>query len=190
MTTTFRPATPLDADLLLQVIDQASEGVLPAMWAEYAPDGMDPTEVGRATVLEDAGPFTHRAATVVEHDGKAMGAMIAFPMSTEASEEPVPPAFAPLKALEEQMVGAWYINMFAVLPEARGQGLGAGLMAEAEAQAKAAGHSAIALIVAESNSAATGFYRKLGFTEQDRCPFDTSAYGAPPTEALLMVKPI
>ena len=185
-----RQATVQDADLLLRVIDLASEGVLPAMWADYAPDGMDPTEIGRAMVLEDTGPFSHRAATVIERDGEAMGAMIAYPMSGETSDEPVPPAFEPLKALDAQMVGDWYINMFAILPEARGQGLGARLMAQAEAQAKAAGHSAIALIVAESNGSATGFYRTLGFTEQDRCPFDTSAYGAPPTEAILMVKAI
>ena len=63
-------------------------------------------------------------------------------------------------------------------------------MAEASDQAGAAGCPAMALIVAASNGAATGLYRKLGFAEQDRCLFDVSAYGQPPTDALLMVKPL
>jgi len=188
MTTTIRQATPEDTDLLLRVIDQASEGVLPALWAEFAPEGVDPGEIGQAMVLAEDGPFSHRAAVVIERDGAALGALIGFPMTAAADDEPVPPVFAPIKALEAQAVGDWYVNMIAVLPEARGQGLGAGLIAEAEARARAAGCPGLALIVAATNTGATGFYQSLGFVERDRCVFDVSAYGATLTDALLMVK--
>ena len=190
MTTEIRQATPGDVDLLLRVIDEASEGVLPALWADYAPEGVDPVEIGRATVLAEEGPFSHRRAAVIERDGKALGALISYPLTGAPDEEPVPPAFEPIKALEAQVAGDWYVNIIGVLPEGRGQGLGAGLMAEAEARARSAGCPAVALIVAANNSAATGFYRHRGFTERDRCPFDVSAYGHAPTEALLMVKPL
>ena len=190
MTTEIRQATPGDVELLLQVIDEASEGVLPALWAEFAPEGVDPGEIGRAMVLAEEGPFSHRAAAVIERDGKALGAVIGYPLTGEPDEDPVPPAFEPIKAMEAQMTGDWYVNMVAVLPEGRGQGLGAGLMAETETLARAAGCPAVALIVAATNTGATGFYRHLGFTERDRCPFDVSVYGHEPTEALLMVKPL
>jgi len=190
MTTTFRPATPEDIDLLFEVVDQASEGVLPALWAEFAPEGVDPEDIGRGMVLAEEGPFSHRSAVVVERDGAALGAMIGFPMAEAVDDESVPPAFAPVKALEAKAVGDWYVNMIAVLPEARGKGLGVGLIAEAERRARAEGCPAVALIVAESNTGAAGFYRNLGFVERDRRAFDASAFGAAPTDALLMVKPL
>ena len=183
-----RPATPGDADLLLRVIDLASEGVLPALWAEFAPEGVAPTDIGRALVLAEDGPFSHVSAAVIEQGGVPSGAMIGYRLRGDADDDPVPPAFAPVKALEATVAGDWYVNVIAVLPEARGLGLGAGLMAEAEARARAAGCPEVALIVAASNAAATGFYRSLGFAERNRCRFDASVYGHPPTDALLMTK--
>jgi len=192
MTPTIRPATAADADLLLRAIDLASEGLIPTLWAEYAPEGMTPEELGRMTVVEEAGEFSHRNALVAETAGQPAGALICYrlPDPPEPDSMPLPPAFKPLKDLEGRVPGWWYINVIAVLPEAQGQGVGAALMDAAADAARAANAPGVALIVAASNGGALRFYTRLGFAEAARCPFDTTAYGAAPTEAILMTKPV
>ncbi len=188
----IRRASPEDVDLLLRVIDMASEGVLPAMWAGMAPDGVDPAEVGRTSVLADEGPFTWRSAWVAEADGTALGGMIGYPLpDPPAPPDPeTPEVFVPVEALVAEVPGWWLINMIAVLPEARGTGLGAALIAEAEAQARKAGAPGVALIVAASSDGAVRFYEREGFRESGRRSFDVRAFGGEMTEALLMVKAV
>ena len=74
----IRPATPSDSDLRLRVIDLASDGVLPELWAAYAPEGIDPLEFGRGTVLADEGQFSHRVAWVIEDGHAPVGACLLY----------------------------------------------------------------------------------------------------------------
>lgn len=188
----IRRADPNDADLLVRIIDLASDGVLPAIWADLAPNGMSPAEVGRAMVLAEDGPFSHANGFVAEADGQGLGAMIGYrlPETPEPPDADVPPAFRPVQALESRVPRHWYVNMIAVLPEARNKGCGAALLGLAAKLARAGGCPGVALIVAASNEGAMRLYRDLGYEERARCPFDTSAYGHPPTEAVLMVRQI
>ncbi|MDJ0824536.1 MAG: GNAT family N-acetyltransferase [Rhodobacter sp.] len=186
----IRAATLGDADLLVRCIDLASEGVLPAIWAEMAPAGVDPMQVGQATVLAEEGQFSHRFAHVIEADAAPAGAMISLqlPAVSPPPDPEVPEIFRPIEALEHQAPEYWYINVVAVLPEAQGRGLGAALLRHAEALAREAGAPGVALIVAASNEGAMRFYRRLGFSETARCPFDVTVFGMAPTEAVLMTK--
>ena len=188
----IRTAAPEDADLLLRVIDYASDGVLPAIWAGFAPEGVDPMEVGRGSVLADEGPFSWRSAWIGESGGQPLGGMIGYvlPDPSAPPDPETPEMFLPVEKLMAEVPGYWLINMIAVLPEARGARLGAALMAEAEAQARKAGAPGVALIVAASNEGAVRFYQREGFGESGRCPLDAREFGREATEAVLMVKAV
>lgn len=60
-----------------------------------------------------------------------------------------------------------WINTLAVLPEWRGGGLGRALMEAAADRLRAAGCPKINLQVRRANSGAIGFYRRLGYVEED-----------------------
>jgi ribosomal protein S18 acetylase RimI-like enzyme len=61
-----------------------------------------------------------------------------------------------------------WINRIAVLLSHRGQGLGKALVAEAETRLRAIGCSKINLQVLSSNSATVEFYRRIGYTVEER----------------------
>ena len=190
MPPTIRKATPEDAALLLRVIDMASDGLVPAFWAEMAPEGTDGAAVGQALVTAEDGEFSYRYAFVAEREGVKLGGLIGYPLPTtpQPAKPETPEAFVPIEELVNLAPGYWYINFMAVDPKGRGQGLGAALLAQAEKQASGDDCPGLALIVVASNSAAMRVYRQAGYEERARRPFDLSAYGMEAAEAVLMVK--
>ncbi len=190
MPLTIRKATPDDAPLLLRVVDMASGGVVPALWAEMAPPGMDGAAVGHALVTAADGDFSYRSGFIAERDGMKVGGLIGYslPTTPQPAAPDVPEAFVGVEELAQLAPGYWYINFMAVVPEGRGQGLGAALLKEAEVQARHSSSPGVALIVAASNVSAMRLYQRAGYTERARRPFDLSDYGEEPTEAVLMVK--
>jgi len=190
MTVAIRKAIPEDSQLLVDVIDMASAGVVPAIWGAMAPEGLQGADIGRALVCAEAGDFSYRNGTVLDRDGAAVAGLIGYPLREAhgASDVEIPEAFVGVARLTDQVLGYWYINVMAVLPGGRRQGLGASLLAAAEAQARESGCPGLALVVAASNGNAISLYRRSGFSERARCPFDLSEFGEDPTDAILMVK--
>lgn len=186
----IRNATADDAPLLVNVIDMASEGLIPAFWDEVAPDDMDGNAVGLAMVTAEDGEFSYHHGFVVEADGAVCGGMIGYPLpaSPEPAGPEVPAVFVPVKELENLVPCYWYINVVAIMPEHRGQGLGTALLKEAEVQARSSECPGLALVVADSNAAAIRAYERAGYTEKTRRPFDLTGFGTESTEALLMVR--
>ena len=60
-----------------------------------------------------------------------------------------------------------WVNYLAVAPECRGQGLGRRMMDAAEARLRAVGCPKINLQIRKSNPSAVGFYRALGYAEDE-----------------------
>ncbi len=192
MAVTIRKATPGDAELLVRVIDMASEGLLPTLWEAMAPEGMDATAVGLSMVSAQDGEFSFANGFVLENDGKPIGGMIGYPLpDTPKPPDPaVPAAFAPIEELTNLAPSHWYVNVVALDPAWRGNGLGSALLDEAEGQALSAKCPGMALIVAASNAVARHAYERAGFLEVTRRPFDLSEFGEESTEAVLMIKTI
>ncbi|MDJ0822277.1 MAG: N-acetyltransferase [Paracoccaceae bacterium] len=190
MPMTIRKAIPDDAPLLLRVIDMASGGVVPALWAEMAPPEMDRSDVGRALVAAEGGEFSYRNGFVAERDGLQLGGLIGYvlPTTPKPIGPEVPEAFVGVEELGQQAPGHWYVNFMAAVPEGRRQGVGTALLREAEAQARTTGCPGLALIVAATNENAISVYQREGYAERARRPFDLSDFGEEPTEAILMVK--
>ncbi len=190
MPLTIRKATLDDAALLVRIVDMASDGVVPALWAKMAPKGMDGAALGHALVGAEEGDFSYRHGFVVERDGVKVGGLIGYslPTTPQPVGPEVPEIFVGVEELAHQVPGHWYINFMAVVPEGRRQGLGAALLNQAEEQARDCASPGLALIVAASNGNAMSLYQRAGYTERARCPFDLSDFGDEPTEAVLMVK--
>ena len=186
----IRKATPDDAALLFQVVDMASEGLIPMLREGMAPDSMDGAAVGQALISEADGEFSYHNGYILDNDGAALGGMMAYALPDEAGpvDPDIPETFGAIIELEHLVPGHWYINMMAVLPEARGRGLGSRLLAEAESQARGQGCPGVALIVAASNKGAISTYERAGFVEMDRRPFNLGDFGMEPTDAILMTK--
>ncbi len=186
----IRKATLEDAPLLVRVVDMASEGVVPALWSEMAPEGTDKAGVGHALVTAEDGEFSYRNAFIAERDGAALGGLIGYvlPTTPQPVGPDVPAAFVGIEELANLVPGHWYINFMAAVPEGRRQGVGAALLNAAEEQARGRSCPGLALIVAASNETAISVYRRAGYIERARRPFDLSDFGEEPTEAILMVK--
>lgn len=168
----------------------ASEGLIPALWDRMAPEGMDGSAVGQALVSEEDGVFSYQHGFVLEQDGSPIGGMIGYPLpaTAEPAGPEVPDAFVAVEELANLVPGYWYINVVAMLPEARGKGLGAALLNEAEAQARHSGCPGLALVVAATNDGAIHAYARAGYREVARRPFELREFGFKSTEALLMTK--
>lgn len=190
MPLTIRKATPDDAPLLVRVIDMASGGVVPTLWAKMAPAGAEGSDVGLALVTADNGDFSYRNGFIAERDGCDLGGLIGYvlPVTPQPIGSDVPGAFVAVEELAQLVPGHWYINFMASVPEGRRQGVGAALLSDAEDQAREHLCPGLALIVAASNENAISVYERAGYIERARRPFDLSDFGEEPTEAVLMVK--
>ena len=189
MSVKVREATRDDATLLLRVVDMASGGVVPTLWSQMAPPGMDGSDLGRALVEAEDGDFSYRNAFIAEREGAELGGLIGYvlPITPQPAEPNVPEAFVGIEELAQLVPGYWYINFMAAVPDARRQGVGAALLAEAEQQARNFSCPGLALIVAASNENAIIAYRRAGYVESARRPFDLSDFGEESTDAVLMV---
>lgn len=75
--------------------------------------------------------------------------------------------FVPLQELENLAPKTWYVNVLAVMPSDRNQGLGTALLRHAVE--KAAG-SGLSVIVSNANPGARRLYERHGYRERSRRP--------------------
>jgi ribosomal protein S18 acetylase RimI-like enzyme len=171
----FRPAQPFDVPNLVCLIDSAGRGLPVWLWSTLRQPGQSAIEVGRQRILTKTDhPFYYKNWTVAEVDGAVVGALMGCVTSEsyrrdDANE--LPQVFVPLLELEALAGGSWYLNVLAVYPEFRGQGIGTALLSEAEAIARATGASRISIIVEDANAGAFKLYLRFGFIEQARRPY-------------------
>jgi ribosomal protein S18 acetylase RimI-like enzyme len=164
----IRPATPVDASALARFVDMAGEGLPHYLWSQLAEPGEDPWAVGVRRATRDEGGFSYTNATMLEADAEVVGCLVGYPLADEPEPfDPAqtPPLFVPMLELEALAAGTWYINVLAIDPAWRSQGLGARLLARAEALATSTARRGTSLIVADDNTAARRFYARNGYRE-------------------------
>jgi ribosomal protein S18 acetylase RimI-like enzyme len=171
----FRQARESDAVDLACLIDCASRGLALWLWSTLRAPGQSSIEVGRHRIrTQTASPLYYGTFTVAEIDDAIAGAMtgrlIQLPYERGDSAD-LPGVFAPLLELEAIAAGSWYLNVVAVYPEFRGQGLGSALLRKAEEIARLADAPQISLIVKEANAGALRLYLQYGFEEWARRPY-------------------
>jgi ribosomal protein S18 acetylase RimI-like enzyme len=189
----LRPARREDAEVLARLTDMAGHGMPAYMWTQAAGAGEQALDVGRRRFQRDEGNFSYRNAWVIEVAGEVAAGLIGYrqPEPYElAGVEQFGPILQPLIRLEAMAPGSWYVNVVAVLPQYRGQGLGSLLLADAERRAYEVGARSLSLIVAAENARALSLYERLGYREHARRPivgFPGFEYGG---DWVLMVKAV
>ena len=133
-----------------------------------ASPGVDAWDVGRQRAARETGSFSYRNATLIEQDGIAAGCLIGYPIPDLPVEiaTDLPAIFVPLQELENLASATWYVNVLAVRPELRRQGLGQQLLAQAEHLAVVAGLNGMSVIVSDANLAAKALYERCGYRLQ------------------------
>jgi ribosomal protein S18 acetylase RimI-like enzyme len=169
----IRPATPRDATDLVAFVDMAGEGLPSYFWSRMAEVGQGPFEVGRTRALREDGAFSWRNAHVAERDHLVAGGLVCYriddPVDLSGIGE-MNRLARDLTLLESEVPGFWYVNVLAVYPEFRGQGIAAALLAYADDLGRRAGTRGMAIIVASENEPARRLYEKAGYLPRTSRP--------------------
>ncbi|WPZ34746.1 GNAT family N-acetyltransferase [Thalassobaculum sp. OXR-137] len=188
---TLRPATSDDARALVEIVEMASEGLVTHIWRGMAEPGESPRDVGLRRARRGDGAFSHVNATLATLAGTVQGGLIGYPIgAAQPIGSDMPPLFVPLQELENRVPGSWYVNVLAVMPDRRGQGIGSRLLVEAERQARDCGCTRMSIIVSSANAGARRVYERFGFVFDAERRMGESAWKNPGTHWQLLVKPL
>lgn len=138
----------------------------PYLWSTMGEAGQTLSEAEAFAIGTEriASRINTQQIVVVGEPGHAEAALMGYAVEAEdpiTSETPA--MFQPLIALENQVVGSWYVNVLATRPQARDRGLGRALLSIAEDLAREAGLRTMSIIVSDSNSGARRLYERLGY---------------------------
>jgi len=189
LTAPLRRATAADAATLADLINMAGEGLPLHLWRQMAGAGGDPWEIGRR---RQAAKAAEGQVYVVDEGAGAIAGLTGYPIAAEPAPVPddIPAIFQPLQELENLAPATWYVNALAVVPAARGRGLGARLLALGEEIAGDLGLDAMSLIVASANRGARRLYTRQGYAETARRPLVRNGWACDSDHWVLMVKPL
>jgi len=187
----FRPATPEDADILVDLVLMAGEGLAVMAWTRLAGPGKTVRDIGRQRALREQGGFTYRNATLAIRHGEVIGGMIGYPLPDQPVPigPQVPAEFVPLQELENRVPGTWYLNVLGLYPPFRNLGFGARMLDHAQATARALGRDGVSVIVFVANPGAERLYRRSGFVEVARKKVEVPGWRHSGTEAILLLRP-
>lgn len=186
----LRPARPEDSRALAELIDIAGEGLPSYLWARMAEPGESVWDVGERRARREQGSFSYRNATVAEIDGGVVGSLVGYGLPDLPADigADTPAMFVPLQELENLACGSWYINVLALYPQHRGQGLGGRFLAAAEALAHNDGRRRMSIIVFDANRGARRLYERHGYRETARRPIVKEDWPCDSRESVLLVK--
>ena len=142
---TIRPAVAADGPVLLTLADRLREGVAP--WRDETAVGVAVRGWVEASVAarDEAG----HAVLVAEVGGTIVGFVTLAP-GTHWS------------GVSEPSIGE-----LVVAPETEAQGVGTALVEAVMAHARSKGHARVSVSTGAANARALGFYRRLGFEDED-----------------------
>jgi ribosomal protein S18 acetylase RimI-like enzyme len=161
----FRHAVKEDAPLLAALVNHAGEGLPLYLWEKLAGPGESAFDVGIRRAAREEGSFSYRNAMVIEQQGQAAGCLIGYEIPDEPApiSSDMPAMFVPLQELENLAPATWYVNVLAVLPQYRRQGLGTSLLALADETGRALGKGGMSVIVSDANVEARRLYERCGY---------------------------
>jgi ribosomal protein S18 acetylase RimI-like enzyme len=168
----LRPAEPNDAEFLAWGLDEAAGGLFAAML------GRRSSAILTAVMTQTGHQLSYKHAVVATIDGQVKGFCQGWPHGTPAADAELlraaglralraiaveligRPVF---RALNQHLPGEWYLQAIAVLPQARGAGIGSRLVSDAFARAAVTGCDVVSLDVDAANARAQALYAQLGF---------------------------
>lgn len=124
-----------------------------AAYEQYAPIIGPIWEVYRQNIIETLSNPGDAVQLVAEHEGAIVGAVLLLPAGT----------YTDLPGLPSQLRTEPEVRLLAVLPSARGLGIGRALMLECINRTRAAGSAVLMLHTTDMMAAAMSLYEDLGF---------------------------
>ena len=167
LTLPFRPAVAEDAPVLAELVNAAGDGLPLYLWERMAGPGVTAWDVGYRRAMREEGSFSYRNAIIIESDGQCAGCLIGYPVPDmpEPISSQMPPMFFPLQELENLAPSTWYVNVLAVLPQFRNNGLGSKLLHLADEIAASLRCQGLSVIVSDANSEARRLYERSGYSQ-------------------------
>ncbi|KQT08960.1 GNAT family N-acetyltransferase [Ramlibacter sp. Leaf400] len=182
----LRPARKSECRRIAQFYRISSDGVADYIWTRMARPGEDILDVGRRRYEREGTPFSYENCKLVEHDGDAVGMLVAFPMEVDGESVETDPVLVPYSVLEEDR--SYYICGIAVEETHRRKGIATMLLQEAERDCRRLGLSKLSLVVFEQNVPAVRLYEQHGYRETRRHPVVPHPLIHHTGDALLLVK--
>lgn len=170
----IRPAEPEDIPDLAQLLIIGAQGLIDAIYHDLIP-GLPINKIVEKRFHYVGTAASYENCWVAEQEGRVIGKIHAFPADELGSDlvDPLVPEerYVLLEPFETLYTpGSYYIDVVAVYPEFRGQGVGSRLMSFAASQAKAGGFKELNLVVTEQNIRAVQLYQRIGFKIANRSP--------------------
>ncbi len=165
----LRDATPSDASTLARLINMGGEGLPAHLWAEMAGPGQSAFDVGTARAAKTEGAVSWCNARVATWSGAVVGTAIFYDLTEVLSAHDIraiPPLLRPLVELEAEVPDTRYLNVLAVMPQARRRGVARRLIEDIR---DPEGRD-LTLVVASGNRSGRAFYTQEGFDEVTRRP--------------------
>lgn len=158
---------PSQAADIVMLMDMAGYGIPSSLWTKAKEHkNQSPLEVGRKKLLAGKGGFALKNTIVAKSGdaivGMGLGYVITEPNSAEdiaSVDEPL----RPLLELENELVGAFYLNAGAAYEEYRRSGIATQLVEYFMESCRQQGIARAGSIVDEKNKASLGVFAKLGF---------------------------
>lgn len=195
MDISFRIGEAADAELIVDLVLQAGDGLFESLLDDVVP-GVRAKQLLRMAVKGEDSPLNFGNAIVAEGDGEVVGLALSYPAS-EFGLHPVLQSLLPNARLEpfkpffdSRPPDSWYLNSLSVVEALRGKGLARLLVGCCGDLALSAGQSQLSLHVWADNDAALTLYRNLGFGEIERIPVRLRGNGRPASEMVLMTAPL
>lgn len=168
----LRPAIKADIPDLSKLLLMATDGIVASLYDGVIPGLATHEIVGRRLARENTCDCYANCWVAADTDScgaRIAGKLHAYPLDDVETDPPDPlvpegriAVLEPFDALYRRAAGSYYINVIAVYPDYRRQGLGGRLLDLAQAEAR--GFSQLSLAVFEENASAVRLYERAGFT--------------------------
>ena len=195
MDISFRIGEAADAELIVDLVLQAGDGLFESMLDGVVP-GVRAKQLLRMAVKGEESPLRFGNAIVAEGDGAVVGMALCYP-SAEFGLHPVLESLLPRTRLEPfkalfqtPLPDSWYLNSLSVVDAFRGKGLARLLLGCCGDLALSAGQSRLSLHVWSDNDPALQLYRNFGFAEIERIPVRLRGDSRTNSEMVLMAAPL
>jgi ribosomal protein S18 acetylase RimI-like enzyme len=186
---TIRPAARRDAAELAILVDIASHGFAFWLWYGAVIEGDVDTamERGRQRMRDDRIDDGWKSGSIAEIGDEIVGASIGHRIAPDIADESEPhPSLAPLIALQQRVVGNWFVDTLAVYRTHRRQGIGWKLL---ESERVRAGDLPLSLITESYNAAALALYEAFGFRRIAQLDAFRLSESSTPHQWVLMTRP-
>lgn len=189
-TASFRSARRSDAAALAELVNFAGEGMPLYLWESMREGDETAWDVGRRRAAREEGSFSWRNAVVAETGGQVVAALIGYaqPEQPQPIDAAMPAMFVPLQELENLAPNSWYVNVLAVYPAHRRQGLGRALLTVADEKASQLDLPGLSVIVSDANKAARRLYLGCGYREAGARPMVKDGWQGSGRNWLLLTK--